>query len=567
MNLPQTHPETGADILPVMTSFEQANTIVSQLAERKDAWTQVSIPERITYLQQCIEGVDRVAPVWAKAACLAKGIDPATMLAGEEWLIGPAVTLSYLQQLIKTLQANGQPQPLQWSVRQGQTVAKVFPNTPIDRLLWMGFRGEVWLQPGQPRTQGKVYRQPSQTGQVALVLGAGNVSSIAPLDMLYKLFAENAVVLLKMNPVNEYLGPLLEQAFQPLRAAGFLHIVYGGASLGSYLCQHPQVDTIHITGSHQTYDAIVWGSSLTERTQRKAAHQPINPKPITAELGCVTPVIVVPGNWSEADLAFQARQVAGMVVHNASFNCAAAKVLITASGWPQREKFLNQVRQELSATPPRTAYYPGAKQRYVEFLERYPQAQAVNSGSDEIVPWTLIPEVPAQADEYALTHEAFCGVLAEVSLEATQASQFLSQAVEFVNDRVWGNLSCTVLVDPVTQKQCAKELEGAIADLRYGAIGINVWSGVIYSLPTCTWGAFPGNSIEDIRSGQGVVHNTYLFEHPQKSVLYAPFRIRPLPMWFARHQNLLPLTQQFTRLQAKPSWSKVLGLMRAAFKG
>ena len=36
---------------------------------------------------------------------------------------------------------------------------------------------------------------------------------------------EDQVVVLKMNPVNDYLGPLLERAFEPLIRDGFLGIV------------------------------------------------------------------------------------------------------------------------------------------------------------------------------------------------------------------------------------------------------------------------------------------------------------------------------------------------------
>lgn len=562
----QSKPAENSGFSPP-TSFEQANTIAHHLATRKTAWVQVSPGDRIIYLQRCLAQVDQLASAWAEAACRAKGIDPAANLAGEEWFIGPTATIAALQQLIKTLQANGQPRPPKRTQRQGQTIVQVFPDNWQERLLWWGYRGEVWLEPGEPDTQGKIYRHPAAMGTLALVLGAGNVSSIAALDTLHKLFAENAIVLLKMNPVNDYMGPMLAQAFQPLRDDGFFDVVYGGASLGSYLCQHSLIDTIHITGSQQTYEAIVWGNSRTEQTERKATQQPLNSKPITAELGCVTPVLVVPGNWSQADLAFQARQVAGMVVHNASFNCAAAKVLVTAKGWAQRQDFLTLVRQEFAKAPARIAYYPGAKQRYIEFLERYPQAQMSNSGSDEIIPWTLIPDVPPEREEYALTHEAFCGVLAEVSLAPIDAAEFLTQAVNFVNDRIWGNLSCTLLIDPVTQTRYATELDHAIASLEYGAIGVNVWSGVIYSLPALTWGAFPGNSPDRIQSGQGTVHNAYLFEHPQKSVLYAPFRVSPMPIWFSRHNTLLPLAQQFTRFQTKPTWDNVFRVVMAAIKG
>ena len=50
------------------------------------------------------------------------------------------------------------------------------------------------------------YRERGPHGGVALVLGAGNVNSIPPLDALYRLIARGQVVLLKMNPVNDYLG-------------------------------------------------------------------------------------------------------------------------------------------------------------------------------------------------------------------------------------------------------------------------------------------------------------------------------------------------------------------------
>jgi acyl-CoA reductase-like NAD-dependent aldehyde dehydrogenase len=551
---------------PQLTSFEAADAIAAHLAQRKDAWIKVDISQRIHYLEQCIHQVMAVSDEWVTAACQAKGIDPNSTLAGEEWYVGPAVVIYNLRLLIHALRANGKPRPPRLMTRNGQIVAQVFPANLTDRLLLLGFVGEVWMVPGKPATQGMVYREKPATGKVALVLGAGNLGAIAPMDALYQLFAHDTVVLLKMNPVNEYMGPILAAAFEPLRRDGFLEIVYGGADLGRYLCQHPQIDTIHITGSQQTHDAIVWGATPAEQVERKAAHQPVNLKPITSELGCVTPVIVVPGRWSPADLAFQARHVAEMVVHNASFNCCSAKLLVTAKGWAQRHEFLYLLQRELSEIPPREAYYPGAKQRYLKFLERYPQAQPVNSGSDTIVPWTLIPDVPAETGEYALTQEAFCGVLAEVNLDAMDPGDFLEKAVAFVNQNVWGNLSCTLLVDPRTQRQWTAALEVAIANLQYGAIGVNVWSSILFAIPIFPWGAYPGNSLDDIRSGQGMVHNTYLFEYPQKSVLRAPFRIIPTPIWFSRHRNLRQLTQRFAQFEADPNPVNFLQVVLAALQ-
>ncbi|NJP12001.1 MAG: aldehyde dehydrogenase family protein [Leptolyngbyaceae cyanobacterium RU_5_1] len=549
------------------TPLEQLDRAIAELGDRKDAWVQVPIPQRIAYLRQCMVGVMAVAAPWATAACAAKGIDPTSSLAGEEWIAGPLAVLLNLRMLIHSLNANGQPEPVSRSTQpNGQVIAQVFPDNLADQLLWLGFKGEVWVEPGQPATQGLVYRQKSATGNVSLVLGAGNINAISAMDTLYKLFAEDEVVLLKMNPVNAYVGEFLEKAFQPLIADGFFNVVYGGAEVGRYLCQHPGIATIHITGAQQTHDAIVWGSSPAEQQQRQATHAPLVDKPITSELGCVTPILIVPGDWSAADLAFQARHVASMVAHNASFNCVAAKVVVTATGWKQRDEFLNQLHQELAKTPSRKAYYPGAKQRYQAFLDRYPQAQALGDTRRD-VPWTVIPDVPADAAEYALNIEAFCGVLAEVSLDASDATEFLTKAVEFANESVWGNLSCALLIDAKTQKHCRAELETAIAQLDYGAIGVNVWTGMNFLLSAVTWGAFPGNLLTDVRSGRGVVHNTYLFEHPQKSVVRAPFRIFPTPIWFADHKNLLQVAQRFAAFEVAPSVGKFLGVVLAALKG
>src|SRR5262249_59929201 len=102
-------------------------------------------------------------------------------------------------------------------------------------------------------------------------------------------------------------------------------------------------------------------------------------RPFTAELGCVTPMIIVPGPWSASDMDFQARQVASMVAQNASFNCNAAKVLVTARGWLQRKTFLEKVERALALARPRSAYYPGAHDRYRAFLEHYPEARVVGA--------------------------------------------------------------------------------------------------------------------------------------------------------------------------------------------
>ena len=53
------------------------------------------------------------------------------------------------------------------------------------------------------------------------------------MDVLHVLVVESRVVVCKMNPVNEYVGPLLRMALEPLVSAGFVEFVYGGADVGA----------------------------------------------------------------------------------------------------------------------------------------------------------------------------------------------------------------------------------------------------------------------------------------------------------------------------------------------
>jgi acyl-CoA reductase-like NAD-dependent aldehyde dehydrogenase len=548
-------------------ALPEIDALVARVAARKEAWVHTPIAARIALLQRCLDGVLQNADAWVTDMVAVKGLAPDENLAGEEWLAGPATTARNARLLIEALKAGGQPKPV--SIRKrpnGQLVARVLPANLQERLLFGGTTADVWLEPGKPATQGRIYREPAGKGAVCLVLGAGNVSSIPPMDAMYKLFVDNEVVVLKMNPVNSAAGPHIERAFASLVEAGFLAVVYGGADVGAHLAAHPQIDSLHVTGSDRTYDAIVWGRP-EEQAARKAAGTPINRRAFTAELGCVTPVLVVPGDFSEEDLEFQARHVASMVAQNGSFNCNAAKVVVTAKGWPQRARFLERVQQALARATPRKAYYPGAQDRYQGFLDRYPQAKAVGAAGPGVVPWTIIPDVPAQKGEYALSTEAFCGVLAQVELDATTAPEFLSAAVEFANERCWGTLSCMILIDEATQRAHADEFDSALERLRYGGIAINAWAGFIYGLVSPTWGAFPGHPNTDIQSGVGVVHNTFMFDHPQKTVIRAPFRMRPTPVWFFDHRNLRETGRRLTQLEARPSIRAFISTVLAALRG
>ena len=586
--MPFPHPAPAV----AATSLADLDAAIERLHAKKDAWLEVSLAERAALLDRCIEGIVAVSERWAEVGARIKGLVPEDVLAGEEWVAGIMPTVRNARLLAEALRAGGAKKPpLMLTRPDGQVVARVHPATLMERLMFTGVTADVWIEKGKPASQGAIYRdKPGEGagGRVCLVLGGGNVSSIPPMDVFYKLFVENEVVLLKMNPVNEALAPILEEALRPLVDEGVLAVVTGGADVGGHAARHPKIGALHVTGSDRTYDAIVWGGDAEERARRKKSGEKSNDRTFTAELGCVTPVLVVPGPWSASDIRFQARHVASMVTQNASFNCNAAKVIVTARGWLQREAFFDALHDELRKTRARKAYYPGAGDRHRAFLKHYPEAMVLGAvpsdAPDEVVPWTAIPDVSADAGGYALTNEAFCGIVAEVTLDLAEneegilrerghggpsAKRFLEEAVKFANERCWGTLSCCLLVHPVIEEeeQGAAEVTKAVAALRYGGIGINVWPGVIYGLVTPSWGAYPGHRAEDIQSGTGVVHNAYMFDHPEKSVVRAPFRIRPTPAWFSDHKNLRELGKRLVAFEAKPSWGAFFGVVSAAIRG
>ncbi len=68
-------------------------------------------------------------------------------------------------------------------------MARVFLQTLADRLLFMGVTGEVWMAPGVTQStalarQAPAYQNGHPSGQVTLLLGAGNAGFMAPDDVL-----------------------------------------------------------------------------------------------------------------------------------------------------------------------------------------------------------------------------------------------------------------------------------------------------------------------------------------------------------------------------------------------
>lgn len=562
---------------PRCTSAPDLDRAVDVLGNHKEEWTRVQIRDRILLLRRCIDGCLRTAGDVVRAGCEAKGLEPESPASGEEWMSGPLPVIRNIRLLVESLariQRNGHPALPDASVKRaptGELAVQVFPGDRLDRLMYPGTRIDVWMQPQVDEaslrgSMASAYRAERRSkGTVAVVLGAGNVASIGPMDVLHKLMTENQVVVLKMHPVNDYLGPFLERAFEPLVAAGCLRVVYGDAAEGQYLIHHPGVDEVHMTGSTAVHDRIVWGDTPGEQARRRAAGTPKLAKRITSELGCVTPTLVVPGTWSDAEMRYQAEHVATMVGHSASCTCTSAKLLVTWRGWPQRQAFLDRVADVLSRHPPRLAYYPGAAGRYATFVGGHPQARRLGEPSGNRLACATIYDVdPSQAGGLALREEAWSPVLAETALASGDEAEFLDAAVRFCNEAVFGTLSIGLLLQPESYARLRDRVDRAVANLRYGTVAVNHWSAVSFGLASPPWGAYPGHTIDDVGSGIGFVHNTLMFDRPLKSVLWGPFTVRPKPVWFTTHRRSHTVGRRMAPFEASPALWRLPGIALAA---
>ena len=411
-------------------------------------------------------------------------------------------------------------------------------------------KAETWLHPSvTEKNMFSAAEQNSSTelesASVAVVLGAGNVSSIPATDMLSKILIENFSVILKMNPVNDYLTPYFETAFKPLIESNLLRIVQGGRDVGEQLIDHPIAHSIHVTGSEQTHDCIVWGQG-EEAEKNKLSNEPRLKKNITSELGNVSPWAIIPGHYSRAELRAQAETIASSIVNNASFNCIATKLIVTSRQWHQRTQFLALLDSILATIPPRYAYYPGAADRFERFSGDHP-------ANPDFLPWTLKHNIDPEATPHLLGEESFTCVCGELVLDSHDEIDFLKQVSEVFNQKIWGTLAASLTVPTAFRRKHSAALDETLRTLRYGTIGINQWTAVSFALMSPPWGGFPDASLQNIQSGLGFVHNTFLLNRPEKTILQSPLRMHPKPIWYSTHRQPEKVSWDLLDLYMRPS--------------
>ena len=543
---------------------------LATLSARKDAWAWMDIPSRIALLDQIKQDLPKVEKRWVAQSLAAKEGIHETMAEGEEWH-NITVVYRYIRMLSKALQdilKFGKPKiPGKISTRpNGQVVAQVIPYDWKDGLALPGYRGEVWMDPSVTLEDGipqaSFYQSQEKKGRVCVLLGAGNASGTVPTDFLHKLFVEGQVVALKMNPVNEYLGQILDDGFSTLVKAGYLQILYGGSQEGSYLCNHPAVESVHLTGSARTYEEIVFGLG-EEGRKRKQARKPQFTKPFTAELGNISPVIVVPSPWSAKEIKKQSAKIGSWIVPNSAHNCLTPRMIIQKKDWEHREKLNHEIARFLEGIHTRKAYYPGSFRLYQQFMEAHPEALQLGDLQEGHLPWTFIQDLdPTNSEDMCFSCEPFMSLYSETALEADDVAEFISKAVVFANEKLWGTLVASIVVHPksLNDPTVAADVEQAIADLRYGSIVINQWGAYAHYMMATPWGGYPGSDMFDVQSGIGFVNNPLMFDSIQKSVVYTAFTPLVDPSLVNLSNNYLYFRQD-TRYQYHPSIGNLVSLI------
>ena len=521
-----------------------------------------ALDERLELLRRTADRLRRQAPAWVRAGCEAKSLRPDHP---EEWLVGPVPVLRQVRLLLGSLDRirSGRPTIDPSAVKGeegGPLRVRLLPFDGRDRFLFRGFSAEARMEAGLDRGEllarsGEVHRRRASRGP-SLVLGAGNVSSIPAMDALSKIFGEGRAVMVKTSPVNDWVRPHLEAGLAPLVDAGLLAIVEGDAERGAALIQEERFEQIHLTGSIDTHDRIVWGADPEEQARRKAENRPLLDKAVSSELGNVSPMAVVPGFYSAKELDFVVESIVASMTNNAGFNCNATRVLVVAEGWHQKNALIERLRLRLDQIPTRRAYYPGARRIWEEAVAGRESVLRLGEPGEGELPWTLLFGLSAEGDEPFFRREHFCPVLGVVQLDVPGSLSFIEAATRFMNERLWGTLNAAWMIPPVlaVTDEHRVALDQAVDTLRYGTVAINQWPALGYAWAGPPWGGHPSAGLADAQSGIGWVHNAHLLEGVEKVVIRGPLPAWPKPIWFDDHRGATEAGRQLAGFEAEASW-------------
>src|SRR5262245_38583184 len=119
--------------------FEAIDSLVERLALRAGPFARLSLAERVALVEAVRRDYGATLDGAVRAGCVAKGIDPDSPTAGEEWLAHAYPVMRHLRLLSETLRSLqktgsvGHAASL-GTLPSGRLARRVFPLTALDRL-------------------------------------------------------------------------------------------------------------------------------------------------------------------------------------------------------------------------------------------------------------------------------------------------------------------------------------------------------------------------------------------------------------------------------------------------
>ena len=534
----------------------QTQDFLAALASAQPKWRATTKAERASVAKEmlaCFRKDEWSAGWLAKQAALLK-IDPGgatgrSFVSSERFAFGSIVS-GFLSTFIAAADPGasfpGAIQPPTKAASSARAPYTVHGPTPLPPAI-LGLAVEVWCGPeeeanGATRWKGEGGKQAAD-GTVTVTLSAGNQNFLGLVDALDRCLCFGEAVLIKHHPLRPWLHAPYASVLAPLIARGVVaQVLDTGVAAATALVADPRVGHVHLTGAERTAAAV-------RATLDAAGKEDVG---VTAELGCSTPWLVVPGVYTQKELTHAARLIVVSKKTNGGCNCLAGQGVVLARDWAQKGEFEAALLSELALQPTAPAYYPGSHERCRGIREKY---AALGRLVHQPIPAPkLQPGFPGnytEDDEPALLRcgtygvgdtdasegsrwigdafaaEAFGPVLALAEVAASDPASFLPTAVELCNSSaVLGSLSCCVVAPATVQADAADnaDLEEAVAALRFGTVAVNTWSIFGYGAAGQggIWGGHPADGPDGARSGCGKVGNLYGLRNVVKQVIRGP---------------------------------------------
>ncbi len=532
---------------------------INSLRVNSKEFSSIDNSKLISMLEECILNIKEVAYYWATVSSDNKGVS-GTIAEGEEWLGGPFATVFGLQYYIDSLKNINKPLDSQLFNKETNTY-KVFPNNFLEKIFFPFISAEIKFNKNIKYKELNEYRgfamRYKHDPSITLILGAGNVSCIPLLDAIFHLVAKRSVVYIKLNPVNEYLLPVYEKVFKNFISLGYMVITKGSLEESKYMSSHNGIDHIHLTGSDETYENIVYGKKLTDEEKKLKSLNKINNKSFSSELGNVTPIIIHPGKWTNNELKFQARKIVTAKLNNGGFNCISAQIVILPDSWKHTDKLIKYVKYYMNKIDDRLSYYPNSIDN-LNKLEKDKNYERLNSES------CATPHLSREIKAYSKyeTSEIWGTSIYFKKIKYNNENDYVKSVISYCNETLWGNLGATVLFKNYRSKKNKSFIKLYVNNLKYGTVAINEWSAIGFIIPTLPWGGYPGNKDNDIQSGKDFVHNSLFFESPQNGIVYSKFRMSRIidPLWFVTNRKGKKVFKNLTYFQIDKSFINFIKL-------